>query len=160
MVTRHHVRRHDVSCNEWVVVVASLRASYTFSFGGYSNAKFDSFGCLRVINEDRIGGGGGFPSHSHADAEIFTYVIKGSIRHEDSMGNAETITRYSQCYAINHNIKCGVGCRRGGVQFTSAGAGMKHSEFNASTTDLLHLCVLVRVCIDVTVGWGAGVRSG
>lgn len=71
-----------------------------------------SFGPLRVINEDRVAPTTGFPTHPHANAEIFSYIIEGELTHRDSMGNVETL-------------------RRGEVQFTSAGTGIRHSEYNA-----------------------------
>jgi redox-sensitive bicupin YhaK (pirin superfamily) len=84
---------------------------FTFSFADYSDPRFDSFGCLRVLNDDTVQAGGGFPTHSHANFEIWSYIISGSLDHTDSMGNKETLTR-------------------GHVQFTSAGTGISHSEFN------------------------------
>lgn len=88
-----------------------LNAFFTFSFADYYNPKFNGFGPLRVINEDFIQAGEGFPLHPHANYEIFTYIVSGAIQHTDSMGNSEV-------------------CRRGDVQFTSAGSGIYHSEFS------------------------------
>lgn len=92
-----------------------LKSYHTFSFADYHNPKMKSFGPLQVINEDSVAAGQGFPSHPHANFEIFSYVLKGSLKHRDSMGNSEVI-------------------RRGGVQFTSAGTGIVHSEFNEAST--------------------------
>jgi hypothetical protein len=97
-----------------------LKASHTFSFGTYHNPKYSEFGSLHVINEDRISPKKGFPTHPHENYEIFSYVIAGEMEHKDSLGNVETISR-------------------GDVQFTSAGSGVQHSEFNAHKTKTLHL---------------------
>ena len=78
------------------------------------------WGSLRVLNQDRVQVGGGFPSHPHRDMEIVTVVLEGELRHEDSMGNGSLI-------------------RPGDVQFMSAGSGVVHSEFNASKNEPLHL---------------------
>lgn len=80
----------------------------------------ERFGQLRVLNEDKIAPGRGFDTHGHCDFEIFTLVLSGRIRHTDSFGNSRT-------------------CGRGDVQFTSAGTGIRHSEYNASETEPLHL---------------------
>ena len=96
-----------------------LNSRFTFSFADYSSHKHNNFGHLRVINEDRVTGGNGFGRHPHRDAEIFSYVVSGGIKHDDSIGSSEVL-------------------KRGDVQFTSAGKGIAHSEYNASQTDLLH----------------------
>ncbi|HEY9701176.1 MAG TPA: pirin family protein, partial [Allocoleopsis sp.] len=97
-----------------------LNAAYTFSFSNYYDPNFMGFRNLRVINEDHIKGGGGFPTHSHNDMEIMTYVIDGGLSHKDSMNNSAII-------------------QPGEVQIMSAGTGITHSEFNSSDTDLVHL---------------------
>ncbi len=97
-----------------------LEARHTFSFASYFDPEFMQWGSLRVLNQDRVQVGGGFPSHPHRDMEIVTVVLEGELRHEDSMGNGSLI-------------------RPGDVQFMSAGSGVVHSEFNASKNEPLHL---------------------
>ncbi len=97
-----------------------LDARHTFSFASYFDPGFMHWGSLRVLNQDRIQGGGGFPRHPHQDMEIVTVVLEGELRHEDSMGNGSVI-------------------RPGDVQYMSAGSGGTHSEFNASEDEPLHL---------------------
>lgn len=97
-----------------------LDTYHTFSFANYFDPEFMGFGPLRVINEDRIAGGGGFPAHGHANMEIITYIVNGALQHKDSMGSGSTI-------------------RRGDVQVMSAGSGLRHSEFNGSEKDPVHL---------------------
>jgi len=96
-----------------------LDSKHTFSFGEYYNPSMMGFGPLRVINEDVVAPGGGFGSHPHRDMEIITYVCKGALQHRDSMGTGEVITA-------------------GEIQHMSAGNGVVHSEFNASSTDPVH----------------------
>ena len=88
-----------------------LRSFFSFSFAGYYHPSYMSFGPLRVINEDRVSPRTGFPTHPHANAEIFSYILSGELTHKDSMGNVEVL-------------------KRGEVQFTSAGSGVRHSEYN------------------------------
>jgi len=97
-----------------------LHAKHSFSFAEYYDPANMSWGALRVFNEDRIEAAQGFPLHPHRDMEIITYVFKGQLEHKDSLGN--------------HGI-----VKDGGVQFMSAGTGVRHSEVNASATDPLHL---------------------
>lgn len=97
-----------------------LDSWHTFSFASYHDANFMGFSALRVINEDVIDAGQGFGTHPHKDMEILTYVLKGTVEHKDSMGNKEQIPA-------------------GEFQIMSAGTGVRHSEYNASQTEPLHL---------------------
>jgi hypothetical protein len=97
-----------------------LKTDWHFSFGEYRDPDNMNFGPLRVVNNDRIDGGGGFPMHSHEDMEILTWVIEGELVHEDSTGAKESIGR-------------------NGLQKMSAGSGISHSEYNGSESGGLHL---------------------
>jgi redox-sensitive bicupin YhaK (pirin superfamily) len=96
-----------------------LDSWHSFSFGHYYDRAYMGFGALRVINEDTVVPGAGFPRHGHEDMEIVTYVLEGVLQHRDSLGNSGVI-------------------RAGDVQRMRAGTGLEHSEYNASAVEPVH----------------------
>lgn len=97
-----------------------LDTYHTFSFGEYYDPEHMAFRALRVINEDRVDPGQGFGMHGHRDMEIVTLVLEGALQHRDNLGNGETLTP-------------------GELQRMTAGTGIRHSEFNPSATEPVHL---------------------
>ena len=93
-----------------------LDAKHYFSFGGYHDPEKVHFGLLRVLNDDKIAGGGAFPTHPHDNMEIVTIPFSGALQHKDSTGGEGII-------------------KSGDIQIMSAGTGVHHSEANASKTD-------------------------
>ena len=119
MIRRLPVEKMGVSDLGW------LKSKFHFSFAEYYNEDNINFGVLRVINDDIIAGGGGFPSHPHRDMEIISYMVDGKLTHKDSMGNESSIAR-------------------GEVQYMSAGTGVMHSEYNKESEEarLLQIWIL------------------
>lgn len=97
-----------------------LKSYHSFSFGQYFDPEHMQFSVLRVINDDQIARGAGFGMHAHQDMEIVTYMLKGKLRHEDSVGNSSVI-------------------EAGDVQRMTAGSGIEHSEVNADAEEMAHL---------------------
>ncbi len=97
-----------------------LQTYHTFSFGDYEDPRWRQFGSLRVLNEDFVHPGRGFGTHPHRDMEILTYIISGTLEHQDSLGNGAQINP-------------------GEMQYMSAGSGVLHSEFNPSSQAPVHL---------------------
>ena len=97
-----------------------LESYHTFSFADYHDPKWMGYRSLRVINDDIVMPRMGFGKHPHRDMEIITYILSGSLAHEDSMGNGRTITA-------------------GEFQYMAAGTGVQHSEQNPSGTEAVHL---------------------
>lgn len=113
MIRLRKAADRGVSSTDW------LDSRHGFSFDHYHDPAAMGFGPLRVINEDTVAPGAGFPTHGHRDMEIVTWVLDGALRHADSLGNGSVI-------------------RPGDAQRMSAGTGIRHSEYNASSTDPVH----------------------
>lgn len=114
MITKRAAGERGLTRASW------LESHHSFSFADYHDASHMGWRALRVINEDFIAPRGGFPTHGHRDMEILTYVLEGALAHRDSLGNGSTI-------------------RPRDVQLMHAGTGIRHSEFNASANDPVHL---------------------
>lgn len=114
MITLRPADQRGYFQNEW------LESWHSFSFGEYYDAAHMGFAALRVINDDRVAPGQGFATHGHRDMEIVTYVLAGALEHKDSLGNGSVM-------------------RPGDVQRMSAGTGIRHSEFNHSRAEPVHL---------------------
>jgi len=123
-ITPHRSSARGHSDHGW------LNTYHSFSFADWYSPKFNNFGALRVLNEDRVKANSGFPTHPHRDFEIFSYILSGELTHRDSMltKGAEGEQQSDRFYRM----------RRGDVQFTTGGTGIAHSEFNEHGRDTVH----------------------
>lgn len=113
------MRLHRPAAERGHVRTGWLDSRHTFSFGHYHDPAWMGFGPLRVINEDRVAPGAGFPPHRHANMEILSIVLSGVLAHRDDSGGQGAL-------------------RPGEVQWMGAGHGIEHSEFNGSQTEPVH----------------------
>lgn len=113
MIRLHHRDARGRFRNHW------LDARFSFSFGAWRDPEHDGCSDLRVFNEDRVAPGGGFTEHPHADVEVMSYPVAGTIEHRDSLGHVALM-------------------RPGDVHLMRAGTGIRHSEMNASATEPEH----------------------
>lgn len=111
------------SNSRYLVDLGWLRSGLSFSFGEYFDPENTAFGGMRVCNDDLVAGGKGFGPHPHSDMEIVTVVLRGQVKHEDNLGNAEVT-------------------KEGQVQRMSAGSGIIHAEYNASESEELQFLQL------------------
>ena len=93
-----------------------LDSKHSFSFGEYYDSDRVQFGMLRVLNDDSVIGGAGFPTHPHSNMEIVSIPLSGALAHKDSTGTEKSI-------------------ETGEVQIMSAGSGLSHSEYNNSASE-------------------------
>ena len=114
MITLRSAQDRGSASRDW------LESKHSFSFGSYQDPSHMGFASLRVINEDWIAPGAGFPTHGHQNMEIITYVLEGALEHKDSLGTGSII-------------------RPGDAQRMTAGTGIRHSEYNASHDARVHL---------------------
>jgi len=114
MIRYHKASSRGQTTIDW------LDSRHTFSFGEWHDPDQMGFRALRVINDDKVRAASGFGTHGHRDMEIITWVLEGVLQHKDSLGNGDAI-------------------RPGDVQRMSAGTGIRHSEWNPSSTDAVHL---------------------
>ncbi len=114
MITLRKANERGHAAHGW------LDSYHTFSFADYYDPKWMGYRSLRVINDDLVMPRMGFGKHPHRDMEIITYILSGSLAHQDSMGNGRVITT-------------------GEFQYMAAGTGVQHSEQNPSATEAVHL---------------------